>query len=63
MSLTDFASTTRASTLLGRTVKQIDDRLNRLESELAPLRSDWTGSAPAGLPDRQGQSGMRRCGR
>ena len=30
---------------LGRTVKQIDDRLNRLESELAPLRSDWTGSA------------------
>jgi WXG100 family type VII secretion target len=30
---------------LGRAVKQIDDRLNRLESELAPLRSDWTGSA------------------
>ena len=30
---------------LGRTVKQIDDRLNRLESELAPLRSDWTGNA------------------
>ena len=28
-----------------RTVKDIDDRLNRLESELAPLRSDWTGSA------------------
>ena len=27
------------------TVKQIDDRLNRLESELAPLRSDWTGQA------------------
>ena len=26
-------------------VKEIDDRLNRLEQELAPLRSDWTGSA------------------
>ncbi len=30
---------------LGTAVKQIDDRLNRLEQELAPLRSDWTGSA------------------
>jgi WXG100 family type VII secretion target len=30
---------------LGRAVKAIDDRLNRLESELAPLRSDWTGNA------------------
>src|SRR5690349_12385588 len=30
---------------LSRAVQQIDDRLNRLESELAPLRSDWTGSA------------------
>jgi len=30
---------------LATTVKQIDDRLNRLESELAPLRSDWTGNA------------------
>ena len=28
-----------------RTVKEIDDRLNRLEQELAPLRSDWTGNA------------------
>jgi early secretory antigenic target protein ESAT-6 len=26
-------------------VKNIDDRLNRLESELAPLRSDWDGQA------------------
>lgn len=26
-------------------VKQIDDRMNRLESELAPLRSDWSGQA------------------
>ncbi len=30
---------------LANTVKAIDERLNRLESELAPLRSDWTGSA------------------
>ena len=27
------------------TVKEIDDRLNRLESELAPLRSDLVGNA------------------
>ena len=30
---------------LATAVKSIDDRLNRLESELAPLRSDWTGNA------------------
>ena len=28
-----------------QTVKDIDDRLNRLESELQPLRSDWAGNA------------------
>lgn len=27
------------------TVKAIDDRMNRLESELEPLRSDWHGQA------------------
>lgn len=26
-------------------VKAIDDRMNRLENELAPLKSDWTGQA------------------
>jgi WXG100 family type VII secretion target len=30
---------------LAQAVKKIDDRLNRLENELAPLRSDWTGNA------------------
>lgn len=30
---------------LMQAVKKIDDRLNRLESELAPLRSDWDGQA------------------
>ncbi|MDN4161375.1 WXG100 family type VII secretion target [Nocardioides abyssi] len=30
---------------LMQAVKNIDDRLNRLESELAPLRSDWDGQA------------------
>lgn len=28
-----------------QTVKDIDDRMNRLESELAPLKSDWAGNA------------------
>ena len=27
------------------TVKSIDERMNRLESELEPLRSDWHGQA------------------
>jgi WXG100 family type VII secretion target len=26
-------------------VKKIDDRMQRLESELAPLKSDWSGQA------------------
>jgi WXG100 family type VII secretion target len=30
---------------LYKTVKDIDNRMNRLESELAPLRKDWTGNA------------------
>ena len=28
-----------------QTVRDIDDRLNRLESELQPLRNDWAGNA------------------
>lgn len=30
---------------LSRTVKEIDSRLNQLEQELAPLRSQWAGDA------------------
>lgn len=30
---------------LAQAVARIDERLDRLESELAPLRSDWTGDA------------------
>ena len=30
---------------LGQAVRRIDERLDRLESELAPLRTDWAGSA------------------
>lgn len=30
---------------LRRTVDDIDGRLNRLEQDLAPLRSDWAGNA------------------
>ena len=41
----NHAGLDQAATDLGTTVKNIDDRLNRLESELAPLRSDWTGAA------------------
>jgi len=34
-----------ASQDLAAAVKAIDDRLDRLESELAPLRGDWSGQA------------------
>lgn len=30
---------------LHATVRRIDDRMDRLEGELAPLRSDWSGRA------------------
>jgi len=41
----NHAGLDQAAQDLSTTVKHIDDRLNRLESELAPLRSDWTGNA------------------
>ena len=30
---------------LSTAVREIDDRMHRLEGELAPLRSDWSGQA------------------
>ena len=35
----------QAAADLHQTVKVIDDRMNRLESELEPLRSEWAGHA------------------
>lgn len=39
------AALDQAAADMYQTVKDIDDRMNRLESELEPLRSDWAGSA------------------
>ena len=41
----NHAGLDQAAEDLYTTVKEIDDRMNRLDSELAPLRSDWTGNA------------------
>ena len=38
------AALDQAAADMYQTVKDIDDRMNRLESELAPLKSDWLGS-------------------
>ena len=35
----------RAADGLQAVVRRIDDRLDRLDGELAPLRSDWSGQA------------------
>ncbi len=41
----NHAGLDQAAADLGRMVKDIDNRLNTLESELAPLRADWSGNA------------------
>jgi len=38
---------TEISDHLSKTVKDIDDRMNRLERDLSPLQSDWSGNAQA----------------
>lgn len=39
------ATLDRAVVDMQQTVREIDERLDRLERELAPLRSDWHGRA------------------
>ena len=41
----NHAGLDKASADLANGVKEIDNRLNHLEQELAPLRNDWTGQA------------------
>lgn len=41
----NHAALDQAASDMLQTVKDIDDRMNRLESELAPLKSDWAGNA------------------
>lgn len=41
----DHAGLDTAAEDMSRTVREIDGRLNRLEQELAPLRSQWAGNA------------------
>lgn len=41
----NHAALDQAAADMYQTVKNIDDRMNRLESELEPLRSDWAGNA------------------
>jgi early secretory antigenic target protein ESAT-6 len=39
----NHAALDQAAADMYKTVKDIDDRMNRLESELEPLRSQWSG--------------------
>jgi WXG100 family type VII secretion target len=41
----NHAGLDQAAEDLYNTVKKIDDRMNRLESELKPLHSEWSGDA------------------
>ena len=52
------AHSTRPRQDMYQTVKDIDDRMNRLESELAPLKSDWHGNAQQAYTTGQGQVGL-----
>ena len=41
----NHAALDQAAADMQQAVKDIDDRLNRLEAELQPLRNDWAGNA------------------
>jgi early secretory antigenic target protein ESAT-6 len=41
----DHGAVDQAAADMHQKVKDIDDRMNRLESELEPLRSQWVGQA------------------
>lgn len=43
----NHAALDQAAQDMHRAVKEIDDRMDLLESELQPLRNDWSGSAQA----------------
>ena len=43
----NHAGLTEAADHLYKMVKDIDDRMNTLESDLTPLQSDWSGNAQA----------------
>ena len=58
----NHAALDQAAQDMYQTVKDIDDRMNRLESELAPLKSDWHGNAQQRLHHGEGQVGLGHPG-
>lgn len=51
----NHAGLDQAANDLASGVKAIDNRLNQLEQELAPLKSDWTGNAQGAYQQAKGK--------
>lgn len=51
----NHAALDQASADMHKTVQDIDERLNRLERELEPLRSQWGGEAQAAYTQAKAQ--------